>query len=178
MSFLWPSSDFVRHPGDVGHFPTGCPHRTFQSFGVSHDQQIWLLDRVFDAKCSYEVSVRIVSSASRPHSGREFQTTPPCMLDDWTKDMIKHHPDLSGEVFQKLILTAMMAHFDMATIEAKHATVRRLLVSRSVQTHKRSFKDLSAEWLCNQARTRKRRPLRVVARKRARKARGLLIAYL
>ena len=54
---------------------------------------------------------------------------------------------LGGEdARQELHLVAFMAAIDISCIEARHASIRRLCKSRSMQTHNIEFPDLSAEW--------------------------------
>lgn len=52
------------------------------------------------------------------------------------------------------MLCALLHWNDTSTIEAKHASIRRLLFASSVQTHKQSFDELSSNWLFMQARNR------------------------
>eukprot|EP00959_Pyramimonas_sp_CCMP1952_P278153 5814810-Pyramimonas_sp.AAC.1 len=60
---------------------------------------------------------------------------PPCIQDPWTRSLLDHydrdwnHPNLRLEVF----LVATLANIDTAQIEARHASVRRDVMSR-VQT--------------------------------------------
>ena len=39
---------------------------------------------------------------------------------------------------------------DMSEVEARHASLRRLLLGKSVQTHRTEFPDLSAQWVASQ----------------------------
>ena len=48
----------------------------------------------------------------------------------------------------KLAMVAMLLPSDISAIESKHASVRRLLVSASVQTHAPEFESLAAGWGC------------------------------
>ena len=79
------------------------------------------------------------------------------MLDEWSKAIIgEHRVDIgdtpSHELLHKLEFHATFQEEDVADIEARHATVRRLLVSRSVQTHVIKFEDANAEWILHRAR--------------------------
>ncbi len=83
-----------------------------------------------------------------------IDTTPECMRGPWGEELLRMHPGLSGlELQQKLCLMAQTCTLDMAEIEARHASIRRRLVSRSVQTHCLNILDASTEWYFQQMRT-------------------------
>lgn len=91
----------------------------------------------------------------RPELAPDLASVPECLLDPWSLDMRRRHPDLSDSTFMhKLLLIALLQKVDISAIEARHASVRRLLTASSVQTHKLSFEELSAQWLFMQARTK------------------------
>ncbi len=69
--------------------------------------------------------------------------------------MLATHPTLQGEEFlHKLALVGVMLWKDISVVEAKHASIRRLLKVASLQTHHQSFSDLSAQWCFVQHRKR------------------------
>jgi len=76
--------------------------------------------------------------------------------------MIARHPTLTGEVFQaKLHLSATMCYTDIAGIEARHASLRRLLHTRSAQTNSLAVVDLGSLWVAQQARVARTANLRL-----------------
>ena len=88
----------------------------------------------------------------------------PCqgLQDEWTRSMIARHPTLTGEVFQaKLHLSATMCYTDIAGIEARHASLRRLLHTRSAQTNSLAVVDLGSLWVSQQAQVARTANLRL-----------------
>lgn len=83
-------------------------------------------------------------------------SSPECVLGEFVRDFLaksQEHGGLLGAVsMSKLHLLAMMAEVNTATIEAKHASIRRRLFSRGVQTHGESLEEVSAEWVVDQLR--------------------------
>jgi len=82
---------------------------------------------------------------------------PPCLLDPWSTAFVDPHraePEgLRGDVPRaKATLVAELAMVDIAQLEAGHASIRRRLFSRGVQTHGLVLQDLSAERLLDRVR--------------------------
>lgn len=93
-----------------------------------------------------------------PGAAVALLTDTPCMLDTWSRAFLSRHPTLSGpSCMQELALLAQVAMKDISAIEARHATIRRLLVSGGIQTHTLKFEDLSASWSMLQFRKRHQR---------------------
>ena len=70
----------------------------------------------------------------------------------------EQHPTLvDEECLHKLTLVCQMQWKDTSKIEAKHATIRRLLLAASVQTHAPNIQHLSAQWCMNQYKGSQRR---------------------
>lgn len=91
----------------------------------------------------------------QPELASAFAEEPECLLDPWSRKLREMYPSLAGAEFQStLLLCALLCWSDISTLESKHASVRRLLVTRSVQTHRSTFDELSAHWLFMQARNR------------------------
>ena len=89
-----------------------------------------------------------------PAKAQELLQTPDCLLDGWTKTLKGLYPDFSGEEFQQVLYTvALLLRVDISSVESRHASIRRLLTARSVQTHPMGFADLSAQWVFQQHRT-------------------------
>ena len=80
-------------------------------------------------------------------------STPPCVRGDWANNFIRKHPGLdTDECFFQLTAVAMLWPTDIGMTESRHASIRRVLESRSLQTHRLQFKHLSAEWTLQQSR--------------------------
>ena len=80
-------------------------------------------------------------------------STPPCVRGDWADNFIRKHPGLdTDECFFQLTAVAMLWPTDIGMTESRHASIRRVLESRSLQTHRLQFKHLSAEWTLQQSR--------------------------
>eukprot|EP00971_Amphidinium_carterae_P012455 245093-Amphidinium_carterae.1 len=84
-----------------------------------------------------------------------IKAIPSCCKDDWTNMLQQKYPDLQGEEFQHVLLSqSCLIKTDISALEAKHATIRRFLVSKSVQTHKLGLETTSCEWLLQHMRKR------------------------
>ena len=84
-----------------------------------------------------------------------------CVLDDFSIKFIKKHAasNLVGpSCICELAAIAALMELDTASVEASHASVRRLATVLSVQTHTENILDASAEWVL--------RRLRAIARSR------------
>ena len=81
---------------------------------------------------------------------------PPCLLDAFTKELLKsYHGVCDEECLATLEAMAMQLPTDISEIEARHASLRRLLYTSSVQTHRMDVEDLSAQWMVLQHRLRR-----------------------
>eukprot|EP00971_Amphidinium_carterae_P071886 1421752-Amphidinium_carterae.6 len=91
------------------------------------------------------------------HVGQTLLRAPSCLLDDWSLSLRTAYPDCSGPAFVNCLeLHAMMSSCSIASIESRHSSIRRQLVSRSVQTHKLEIHSLSSEFLMQNLRAGKR----------------------
>ena len=75
--------------------------------------------------------------------------TPPCMFDPWSLDFVTRHRGKPGgcsseEALAELRLHASLIVMDISAIEATHASIRRRLNIRGVQTHAESLEEVSA----------------------------------
>ena len=78
---------------------------------------------------------------------------PRCVRGEWANQFIRKHPGLdSDECFFQLTIIALLWPTDIGMTESRHASIRRALESRSLQTHRLQFKHLSAEWTLQQSR--------------------------
>ena len=90
--------------------------------------------------------------------GKDIETSvPPCCLDAWSNSFIQRHVGSAGglsnpSALEELRLHARLAKLDISDIEARHASLRRRLVSRSVQTHPESLEEVSAETMLQRLR--------------------------
>ena len=104
------------------------------------------------------IGAAIAQLLAQPHSlypvklcpglGREMAAEPNCLKDDWTLKLQTEYPQLEGAELQA-ILRVQASHqaLDISTIESRHASIRRQVVCKSVQTWRLSLAQLSAEWL-------------------------------
>eukprot|EP00971_Amphidinium_carterae_P178717 3545194-Amphidinium_carterae.1 len=91
------------------------------------------------------------------HVGQALLEATSCLLDEWSKSLRVEYPDCSGKGFLNCLeLHAMMSSCSIACIESRHSTIRRHLVSRSVQTHKLQLHNLSSEFVMQTLRAGKR----------------------
>lgn len=77
-----------------------------------------------------------------------------CIMDAWSRRFVQTNDLLSEEARQKLTLLSTMISVDIVRIECLHASIRRLLEARSLQTHRCELERLSAEWVAMQFRQR------------------------
>lgn len=102
--------------------------------------------------------VRLFTLLADPTEAAKLAAAPECMLDPWSLRMKKMHPGFEGpELRHKLELIALLLPKDTSQIEARHATVRRLLKGASLQTHPQALAELSSNWCCLQYRRRRQR---------------------
>ena len=67
------------------------------------------------------------------------------MRDAWTEQFVNRYVDLrSPEPLAVLTLQTIILKYDIAQIECKHASVRRLVHTRSTQTHTVDFRPCQA----------------------------------
>lgn len=88
-----------------------------------------------------------------PELAGQLLQIPTCRWDAWSMAMREKHPALAdADFYAKLAAVALMAWKDISRIEAKHASIRRILYQRSTHTHSLEFGSLSADWCFLQAR--------------------------
>lgn len=99
--------------------------------------------------------MRLFGLLAAPQDAPDLAATPSCMLDAWSAEMHRLHPEFAGAIFQqKLAMVSQILWKDISQLESRHATIRRLVTSGSVQTHVTSLRDLSAQWSMLQFRKR------------------------
>ena len=93
---------------------------------------------------------------------------PDCVIGVWAANLRKLYPSLSGIEFMAILAEqASNLATDTSLLEAKHASIRRLLLSASMQTHALAHPQLSARWVLTQCRRRgRKRTATKVIRKR------------
>ena len=83
-----------------------------------------------------------------PQLAPDLVAEPACRKDAWTQRLQRLYPEFQGEEFMAILhLHATQQPVDIASIEAKHASIRRQVCMRSVQTWTLGFSHTSAEWL-------------------------------
>ena len=104
----------------------------------------------------------------------ELKHVPSCVLGTWATNLRLRFPELQGDEFWVILAEAASGTaVDTSQIEAKHATVRRLLVAGSHQTHTMDQPVLSAKWLLSQHRIgRAKRSGKAGASKKVRRGNG------
>eukprot|EP00971_Amphidinium_carterae_P351419 6492107-Amphidinium_carterae.1 len=71
-----------------------------------------------------------------------------CLMDEFSEHLLAKHGSFgSTAVRQILLAAAQVASSNTSQVEARHASIRRLLVTRSTQTWSMQFPVLSAEFL-------------------------------
>jgi len=101
--------------------------------------------------------VRMFRLLTVPEEAAEIASLPQCIFDPWSLRFVQDHSGqeggLAGETaLAKLELIARMAKLDISSIESLHASIRRRLYSRGVQTRPEALEEVSAEWVCDRAR--------------------------
>lgn len=85
---------------------------------------------------------------------QEFSTWPACMQDQWVRAFVKKYPTMcEPEVLPTLHMLAELLPVGISHIESLHASIRRVLTAKSVQTHRMRLHELSAHWICHQFRS-------------------------
>ena len=68
------------------------------------------------------------------------------MMDEWTAELRREYPSLEGDTVSKIVeLAQLLVRTDISFVEAKHATIRRLVLSRSMQTHMAQSQPISSQ---------------------------------
>ena len=95
--------------------------------------------------CFPYVMFRLIKN---PDLGESLAMTKPCVMDPWSRELLRKFPGFCGEMLQQCLhLHAMVLSTSVAGIESRHSTVRRHLTTRSTQTWTLQLKALSAEWV-------------------------------
>ncbi|CAE7260889.1 unnamed protein product [Symbiodinium sp. CCMP2592] len=88
---------------------------------------------------------------------RFFYELKPCQHDALAAAWVRSFPDVASsqsEMAQDLLTAlALLLDLDISQIEAQHASIRRVLMARSCQTHPMAFQDLSADFALRQLAT-------------------------
>lgn len=89
----------------------------------------------------------------------DILSLPPCCMDEWSADFASRHrlweeEQVSPEAMAELRLVAILAKVDVSGVEATHASIRRRLFGKGVQTRPLAVAELSAEFALDRARRR------------------------
>ena len=78
----------------------------------------------------------------------DVEGTKLCLRGSTLDDFMQAHPNLrSSRAIAKMKLRARLHMSNMVKIESLHASLRRLIISRSIQTHGQEFIELCGECL-------------------------------
>ena len=83
----------------------------------------------------------------------DLRQSPPCLYDSLTQWFVKEFgiDGLCGQDAQNLLAAcASISQHDITGIETRHASIRRVLLAKSVNCWAMAFADLSADFLCRQ----------------------------
>ena len=85
---------------------------------------------------------------SNPQQGPALAKERDCLKDQWTLELQRQFPTLSGAEFQAVLqLQALIQPLDIGEVESRHASIRRQVVQHSVQTWRMAFSQASCEWM-------------------------------
>eukprot|EP00971_Amphidinium_carterae_P148062 2934459-Amphidinium_carterae.7 len=86
---------------------------------------------------------------SHPELAEEISAIPDCCKDGWTLALQREHGfvGLPENVLSILVLTAMTQHTDIGHVEANHASIRRHVMQKSVQTWTLTLLSASTQWV-------------------------------
>lgn len=87
----------------------------------------------------------------------DIEGAPPCLFDSWSAAFIERHAGTPGGLTSATALAELRVHalllrIDISTIECTHASIRRRLHSKGVQTHCEDLQELSAEHVLDRMR--------------------------
>lgn len=82
---------------------------------------------------------------------------PPCLLDDVSRKLIPllQRPGQPGQAMAQVHALAELAMVDIASVEARHAAIRRALEGTSVHTWRATLAKISADWMIRQTSARR-----------------------
>ena len=98
---------------------------------------------------------RAFSLLTNPDRAEELGRARPCLLDPFTSGLLEHFGSFADAGFMHCLSTvATLQWVDIAQLESRNATIRRLATVMSTQTHNIDFPHLSALWVLLQKRKR------------------------
>ena len=95
-------------------------------------------------------AIRKYAVIHSPEVWKTLRLTPRCLIDRLSWESLGSSMDsdtLSEEVLDDLELDAQEAEITVGAIECKHAAIRRIVKTRSLQTHTIDMKSLNVEWV-------------------------------
>ena len=138
--------------------PTAVPLKDMKL--ISRNLLFALLSRV---ACNLQVSllpsrkacpVRLFSCLLGNNEVEQFYQLRNCLHDSLTAAFVHAFPSVaeaSSPTAQDILISlALLIDMDISQIESKHASARRIVMSRSLQTHGTQLDDLSADFLLRQ----------------------------
>ena len=92
--------------------------------------------------------VRLYKLLADPDLAPTLAEQPPCVKDSWTQALQKQYPRFSEPEFMNILIgLGCSLRTDISSIEAKHASIRRQLTSKSIQTWRLGLSQASSEWI-------------------------------
>ena len=107
-----------------------------------------LLER---AHCQYPF--KVFSLVECPEEAEELTRAPLCVKDPWTRKLQEQYGTLGHPSVRAILITQrLLQKSDISTIESRHASLRRSLLTRSLQTWRFGVGQCSAEWIMQNSR--------------------------
>ena len=105
-------------------------------------------------RCDIAVFKALIS----PADAEKLDAKRPCWFSEWGSSLREWLARFGGfgseEAADALELMAQLILLATSTLESLHATLRRILITRSIQTHGVTFAAICMEWLIQQCRMR------------------------
>eukprot|EP00971_Amphidinium_carterae_P101796 2014786-Amphidinium_carterae.6 len=97
---------------------------------------------------------KLMELIDSPGKSHEFAMISSCLKDDWTQALQQEYPTLNHPHLIAILVSQCSGQpTNIAEIESKHASVRRQIVSRIVQTWRCGIAQSSAQWILQNCRS-------------------------
>eukprot|EP00971_Amphidinium_carterae_P340110 6478289-Amphidinium_carterae.3 len=87
-----------------------------------------------------------------PEHAARVRATPTCLKDPFTKELERMFDMSGGAVAEVLESVAAVCQTDISQVECRHASIRRTIHTKSVQTWRQGLTNASAHWMLQNAR--------------------------
>eukprot|EP00971_Amphidinium_carterae_P351554 6492163-Amphidinium_carterae.3 len=92
--------------------------------------------------------LKVFKLVKEPERATEFDNIKACLKDPWVLQLQNTYGSLGHpDVMASLLSQAMVQLVDIADVEARHASIRRQLTAKSIQTWRLGMTHASAEWV-------------------------------